>query len=131
MIRRKDFAEQFRRRFADREELAPAVVVTLFHEELGVEVSTTMELLNFLENEFLVPQGLLRASDNLEQILTPVKGRGFLWKLVGPTRADDAHGELVEEIAKRVEAIGLQPNTVWLQTVGDLARVWSGAPRMR
>ncbi len=117
-----------RSRFSDRELLGRDEFYDLYFEPLGLPKEKVLECLDLIEVEFEIPVGLLRPTDRLSLLFTPVPTKNPLKWLVYRTREGDCKSELEYQLSKklrRYETLGLWKN-IEIETIEDLLRAWCG-----
>ncbi len=115
-------------RFADRELLSRDKCYDLYFGPLGLPKEKVLECLAIVEIEFEVPIGLLRPTDKLSLLFSPVPTKNPLKWLVYRTREDDCQSELNYQLSERLrqyETLDLWEN-IEIETVEDLLRAWCG-----
>lgn len=115
-------------RFGGRELLNNDECYHRYFESLGLQKEKALECLEIIELEFEVPIGLLRPTDKLLLLFTPVPTRNPLKELFYRTREEDSESELNYQLSKRLRQHGTL--NLWkdidIETIEDLLRAWCG-----
>jgi hypothetical protein len=120
------YAEAFRQRFPDREELEREALFEHFVRESGVTRQDVAELMDLLNTEVGIPYGLLRPGDSMDVLFEAIPTRNPLRWIEHQTRAADAKTELNHQLRKRMERLGTLHFWDEIPRIGDLVRAWAG-----
>jgi hypothetical protein len=115
-------------RFGNRELLSRDQCYEVYFAPLGLPREQTLECLDLIEVEFEVPVGLLRPTDRLSLLFTPVPTKNPLKWVVYRMREGDCQSELDYELGKRLRryrTLDLWKN-IEIETIETLLRAWCG-----
>lgn len=127
----KRYSAAFRKRFPEREELAATEALRVFSSTPGVTVDGAKSLLDLIHEEFQIPIGLIRPEDTWLSVASPLELGGWFAWMESQVRAGDAQAGLLEEVSRHLAELGVAADDIVLDTLYDLARLWSGAPVRR
>jgi hypothetical protein len=95
-----------RSRFGSREMLSRDQCYEVHFAPLGLPKERVLECLDLIEVEFDVPVGLLRPTDRISLLFTPVPTKNPLKWLAYRGREEDSQSELDYELGKRLRRYG-------------------------
>jgi hypothetical protein len=115
-----------RSRFNGRENLSKAEFYRRYYLASGIPESGVLECLDFVEEEYEFPVGLLRPGDKLSKLFAPVRTRNPWRWLTYRAKEGDSQSEIEYGLAKRQRRLGTLGTWHRLETVDDLIRAWCG-----